>query len=307
MKFYTIDQLNEINQQDNLPARFAVIGNPVSHSLSPQLHQPALDQLDEQSRYVRIEIEEGQVAPAFDKLFAAGFRGINVTVPHKLEALAACHHVDPAAKTMGAVNTIVFDEEGKRSGFNTDGPGFARAIREEFGMDLGDLRVIIIGAGGGAGRAIATQCALENCSQLILANRTAEKLGPMKEELLALENLELLEGPRDRIETIALASPDLQEALAASDLIVNTTSVGLKSTDPTPFPSSWIEPHHLVYDTIYNPERTKLLREAEMQGARTANGLSLLIHQGALSLEYWLGREAPVETMRAGVTDALKG
>ncbi|MGC6466364.1 MAG: shikimate dehydrogenase [Akkermansiaceae bacterium] len=307
MKFYTIDQLNEINQQDNLPARFAVIGNPVSHSLSPQLHQPALDQLDEQSRYVRIEIEEGQVAAAFDKLFAAGFRGINVTVPHKLEALAACHHVDPAAKTMGAVNTIVFDEEGKRSGFNTDGPGFARAIREEFGMDLGDLRVIIIGAGGGAGRAIATQCALENCSQLILANRTAEKLGPMKEELLALENLELLEGPRDRIETIALASPDLQEALAASDLIVNTTSVGLKSTDPTPFPSSWIEPHHLVYDTIYNPERTKLLREAEMQGARTANGLSLLIHQGALSLEYWLGREAPVETMRAGVTDALKG
>lgn len=307
MKFYTIDQLNEINQQDNLPARFAVIGNPVSHSLSPQLHQPALDQLDEQSRYVRIEIEEGQVAPAFDKLFAAGFRGINVTVPHKLEALAACHHVDPAAKTMGAVNTIVFDEEGKRSGFNTDGPGFARAIREEFGMDLGDLRVIIIGAGGGAGRAIATQCALENCSQLILANRTAEKLGPMKEELLALENLELLEGPRDRIETIALASPDLQEALAASDLIVNTTSVGLKSTDPTPFPSSWIEPHHLVYDTIYNPERTKLLREAEMQGARTANGLSLLIHQGALSLVYWLGREAPVETMRAGVTDALKG
>lgn len=307
MKFYTIDQLNEINQQDNLPARFAVIGNPVSHSLSPQLHQPALDQLDEQSRYVRIEIEEGQVAPAFDKLFAAGFRGINVTVPHKLEALAACHHVDPAAKTMGAVNTIVFDEEGKRSGFNTDGPGFARAIREEFGMDLGDLRVIIIGAGGGAGRAIATQCALENCSQLILANRTAEKLGPMKEELLALENLELLEGPRDRIETIALASPDLQEALAASDLIVNTTSVGLKPTDPTPFPSSWIEPHHLVYDTIYNPERTKLLREAEMQGARTANGLSLLIHQGALSLVYWLGREAPVETMRAGVTDALKG
>lgn len=307
MKFHTIDQLNEINQQDNLPARFAVIGNPVSHSLSPQLHQPALDQLDEQSRYVRIEIEEGQVAAAFDKLFAAGFRGINVTVPHKLEALAACHHVDPAAKTMGAVNTIVFDEEGKRSGFNTDGPGFARAIREEFGMDLGDLRVIIIGAGGGAGRAIATQCALENCSQLILANRTAEKLGPMKEELLALENLELLEGPRDRIETIALASPDLQEALAASDLIVNTTSVGLKPTDPTPFPSSWIEPHHLVYDTIYNPERTKLLREAEMQGARTANGLSLLIHQGALSLEYWLGREAPVETMRAGVTDALKG
>lgn len=306
MKAYTIDQLESINEGEDHPARFAVIGNPVAHSLSPQLHQPALNELGEDARYIRMAVKEGQVSEAFDKMFAAGFRGINVTVPHKLEALAACDEVDQAAQTMGAVNTIVFDENGRKSGFNTDGPGFARAIREEFGVDLGDLRVIIIGAGGGAGRAIATQCVLENCSQIILANRTVEKLAPMKEALLKMEHRDLLEGPRDRIETIALSSPGLQEALAASELIINTTSVGLKTTDPTPFPASWIEPHHLVYDTIYNPDRTKLLREAQQQGARVANGLSLLIHQGALSLEYWLGTDAPIETMRKGVEKALR-
>ena len=305
MKSYTIDQLPAINEGEDLPAKFAVIGNPVAHSLSPQLHQPALDQLGENCRYVRIEVEIGKVAEAFEQMFAAGFRGINVTVPHKLEALAACDEVDGAARSMGAVNTIVFDENGRRTGFNTDGPGFARAIREEFGVDLGDLRIIIIGAGGGAGRAIGTQSILENCSQLILANRTLEKLHPIKEELLTLAHRDMLEGPRDRIEIISLSSPDLQEAIAASELIINTTSIGLKNTDPTPFPAAWIEPHHLVYDTIYNPSRTKLLREASLQGARIANGLSLLIHQGALSLEYWLGKEIPIETMRTGVKEAL--
>jgi shikimate dehydrogenase len=307
MKAFTIDQLEAINLNYEHPARYGVIGNPVAHSLSPQLHQPALDKLGENARYVRVQVESGEVEKAFDQMFAAGFRGINVTVPHKLEALSACHDVDPAARIMGAVNTIVFDEQGRRKGFNTDGPGFARAIREEFGVDLGDLRVMIIGAGGGAGRAIATQCALENCSQLILVNRTVEKITTMKKELLELENLEILEGPRDRIESIALSSPHLKEAMGASDLIINTTSVGLKTTDGTPFSTSWIEPHHLVYDTIYNPERTQLLREAQIQGARVANGLSLLIHQGALSLEYWLGKIAPIDQMRAGVKNALRG
>jgi len=128
----------------------------------------------------------------------------------------------------------------------------------------------------------------------------------MMGELQQLSNSETLEGPRDRISTISLSDPALEEAIAASELIINTTSVGLKSGDPSPFPSHWVEPHHLVYDSIYHPSRTRLLREAEGQGARIANGLSLLIHQGALSLEYWLNREVPIEAMRQGVLDAIK-
>lgn len=306
MNYFTLDQLSEINSGHDHPAKFAVIGNPVAHSLSPQLHQPALNELKLDCRYIRVEVPEGQVNEAFEKMYAAGIRGINVTVPHKLEALEACHQVEPAASSMGAVNTIVFNAEGQRTGFNTDGPGFVRAIREEFGMDLGDLRVIIIGAGGGAGRAIATQCALEGCPQLILANRTLEKLTPMREELTRLTQSEKLEGPRDRIEIHSLDDPILEEAIGASDLIINTTSVGLKSSDPAPFPPHWVEPHHLVYDTIYNPSRTHLLRDAESQGARIANGLSLLLHQGALSLEHWLNQDAPVDAMRQGLLDFLK-
>ena len=306
MNYFTLDQLSEINSGHDHPAKFAVIGNPVAHSLSPQLHQPALNELKLDCRYIRVEVPEEQVNEAFEKMYAAGIRGINVTVPHKLEALEACHQVEPAASSMGAVNTIVFNAEGQRTGFNTDGPGFVRAIREEFGMDLGDLRVIIIGAGGGAGRAIATQCALEGCPQLILANRTLEKLTPMREELTRLTQSEKLEGPRDRIEIRSLDDPILEEAIGASDLIINTTSVGLKSSDPAPFPPHWVEPHHLVYDTIYNPSRTHLLRDAESQGARIANGLSLLLHQGALSLEHWLNQDAPVDAMRQGLLDSLK-
>lgn len=305
MNSYTLADLPSINEGAAKPARFAVIGNPVKHSLSPQLHQPALDALGVDARYVRIEVEPDQVAEAFEKLHAAGFRGLNVTVPHKLEALEACHTVDPAAASMGAVNTIVFDQNGKRTGFNTDGPGFARAIREEFSVDLGDLKVIIIGAGGGAGRAIATQCIIENCSQVILVNRTVEKLIPIKEQLTTLIHREDLEGNRDRIEIMSLDDPRVESAIEASELIINTTSVGLKAADPSPFQSRWVEPHHLVYDTIYNPSRTRLLRDAEVQGARIANGLSLLLHQGALSLEYWLNQDAPIAVMRAGLQQAL--
>ena len=145
MKYYTIDKLSTLNQNKKKLARFAVIGNPVEHSLSPQLHQPALDDLGEDARYIRVEVKAGQVYEAFQKLYSAGIHGINVTVPHKLEALEACDIVDPAAQIMGAVNTIVFDQDGKGTGFNTDGPGFARAIREEFSVDLGDLKVIIVG------------------------------------------------------------------------------------------------------------------------------------------------------------------
>lgn len=307
MTYYTLAELSSINDGHEKPARYGVLGNPVHHSLSPQLQQPALDHLGIDARYIRLEVDPGAVAGALQRLFEAGFCGVNVTVPHKLEALEACEFVDPAARTMGAVNTIIFDEKGQRAGFNTDGPGLARAIREEFSVDLGDLKVIIIGAGGGAGRAIATQCVLENCSQVILANRTLAKIEAIRDDLAAMIDREDLEGPREWIEILALEDPGLREALQSSDLIINATSVGLQPTDPAPFPSRWIEPYHLVYDTIYNPARTRLLRDAQSQGAKVANGLSLLVHQGALSLEYWLGREAPLDLMRAGVKDALTG
>ena len=294
MKYYTLESLGELNVGEEKPARYAVIGNPVAHSLSPQLHQPALDKMGIDGRYVRVEVRPGEVDLAFQKMREAGIEGINVTVPHKLEALEACDEVGEGAMLMGAVNTIVFEGE-KRGGFNTDGPGFVRAIKEDFEVDVSGLKVCIVGAGGGAGRAIATQCVLEDCEGLVLANRSLGKLEEMKKELASRSESEL--------KIFSLDEPDLEEAVGNSDLIVNTTSLGLKESDPSPVPVEWISQGQMVYDTIY--KRTALLVGAEKIGAKTAGGLSLLLHQGVLALEKWVDREVPVEAMREGLERAV--
>src|SRR6478609_1006738 len=152
---YTLEDLTTRDLLDagsNNPARLAVIGHPVAHSASPRMHQAALDELGNDLRYIRLDIEPGQVGEAFNRMRALGFIGCNVTVPHKLEAMEHCE-VHPDAKLLGAVNTIRFDDDAIR-GFNTDGPGFARAIEDEFDVEFASLKVAIAGAGGGAGQAI---------------------------------------------------------------------------------------------------------------------------------------------------------
>jgi shikimate dehydrogenase len=304
---YTLDDLESRERLDEgaaQPARLAVIGHPVAHSLSPQLHQPALDGAEAGMRYIRIEVEPGRLKDAFAALVSLGFVGVNVTVPHKFEALDACDEVDEGAAALGAVNTVLF-ENGQALGFNTDGPGFVLAIREVFSVDIKDLRVLIVGAGGGAGQAIATQCAREGCERLLLANRTITKAEALQERLGPYFHSEKLEGPGERLEVIPLDSPLLADECGHIDLVVNTTSVGLKRTDPSPLPAHCLQPHHLVYDTIYSPPETRLLSEASRSGARTANGLSLLLHQGVLAYELWFPGHRPVETMRGALQSAL--
>ena len=280
-----------------LPARLAVIGQPVAHSASPAMQQAALDARGIGLRYVRLEVEPGRVGEALARMRDLGFIGCNVTVPHKFEALAACARVDPAAADLGAVNTVCFDGGGS-DGFNTDGPGFVRAIREEFGVEVRDLRVLLVGAGGGAGHAIASQCAREGCEELVLVNRTAGKLAALAAKL----------GPRlpgARLRTLALDDPRLGETAAGCDLIVNCTSLGLRAADPAPLPAAFVLGRHLLYDTIYQPPRTALLRAGEQVGARVANGASMLLHQGALAFERWFGGDAPLAAMRAGLAGSL--
>lgn len=301
---YTLSDLDKpeaLNPSEEKPARLAVIGCPVTHSKSPQLHQPALDALDIDARYIRLELQPGELSAAFQKMRALGFIGTNVTVPHKFEALSCCSSLDPIAETLGAVNTVLFGEGDETLGFNTDGPGFVRAIREDFSVDVRDLKILILGAGGGAGQALATQCAREGCEQLILVNRSVDKIQALSTKLAPLFSSERLEGPGDRVQALSFDDPHLPELVGHCELIIQTTSLGLKATDPSPLPGNLIEPHHLVYDTIYEPSRTKFLRLAENNGARIANGLSLLLHQGALSFEYWFPGTTPLAAMRNGL------
>lgn len=304
---YTLDDLasrNRLDEGAEHPARLAVLGSPVAHSLSPQLHQPALDEIEAGARYVRIEVEPGRIADALAALDKLDFIGANVTVPHKFEALSAVDEVEQSAQVLGAVNTILFDN-GRTLGFNTDGPGFVRAIHEDFLVDVKDLRIMVVGAGGGAGQAIAAQCAMEGCERLVLVNRTIEKAQELAHRLAAYIASDRLEGPGDRIGVLSLPSPELLPESDHIDLIVNCTSVGLKRTDPSPVPAPCLQPHHLVYDTIYNPPETRLLSEARQNGARVANGLSLLLYQGVLAFEHWFPGRRPLDTMRSALREVV--
>lgn len=283
--------------------RLGVLGSPVEHSLSPAMHNAALAALGSDVRYAKIECPPEKLAEAIDLARRAGFLGLNLTIPHKFEALKLCTELDDTALQLGAVNTLLFD--GTRTvGFNTDGPGLVRAIREVFSFDLRDLRVMILGAGGGAGTAAALQCALEKCPRLVLVNRTEDKAREVAKRAFQLLHTDRLEGPDDRVTVIPLENAALQEQLTRTDLVINATSLGMKRTDPRLIPAAIITPDLMVYDMVYRPAVTRLLEDASNAGARTANGLSLLLHQGALSLEIWLNRPAPLDTMRAALTSA---
>ena len=198
------------------------------------------------------------------------------------------------------MNTIRLRDK-KLVGANTDGEGFLRAIRAEFSVDVRDLRVMIIGAGGGTGRAIAWQCALENCERLVLINRTPEKANAIRERLRPFFMEPRVLGPAARLEAIAWEESSIRMQLADTDLIVNATPLGMNSSDPAPIPARLLAPHHMVFDCVYGPSKTALLHAAEQAGARSANGISMLLHQGALSFSIWFDREPPIDAMRTAL------
>ncbi len=293
---YTLDDLISRAALDagaGKPARLAVLGWPVAHSASPRMHQPALDANGIDCRYIRLEVEPGQIPEAFSRMRALGFIGCNVTVPHKLDALETCTEVHPDARALGAVNTVRFDPDATR-GFNTDGPGFARAVEDDFGVKIASMKVAIAGAGGGAGQAIATQCVLLGVEKLVLVNRTVEKLGPLVTRLKEL-------GSTTEIIPLSFDDAMLADHCRSCDLLVNTSSLGLKPGDPPILSASCLKPGHLVYDTIYQPPVTPLLALAVESGCRTSNGLSMLLHQGALAFQHWFPQTEPLAVMRAAL------
>jgi shikimate dehydrogenase len=285
------------------PARLSVFGDPVAHSKSPAFHNAALRAAGIDAQYVKIHVTPEEFPASLGALPAAGFIGTNVTIPHKAAALATVDEADDYARASGAVNTVVVEGE-RLLGFNTDGPGFVRAIRESFLADVRDLRVMILGAGGGAGRAIAVQCAIERCERLVLVNRTVEKARELAKELAPRMRSDRLLGPAERLVAIPHETAALAAEMAHIDLVVNATSIGMKRSDPPLLPQSLLTPSLMVYDAIYSSGKTRLVEDAEQAGARAANGLSMLLHQGALSFEIWFNRPAPLDAMRAALLAA---
>ncbi|MGV3662700.1 MAG: shikimate dehydrogenase [Prosthecobacter sp.] len=299
-EFLTFDELmgwRAVAARFTPPARLAVIGDPIAHSRSPQMHNPALQACGIDAQYVRVQVPSGQVPQAFRQFAACGFLGVNITIPHKFEALDAVDVLDPLARQLGAVNTLAI-REGKLHGFNSDGPGFLRSVREAFGAEVRDLRVLILGAGGGAGRAVAVQSALEGCPRLVLANRTAAKAQALANEIAALS-------PSTEVKAVSWSDATVAEEMPGIDLLVNATSLGMKEGDARLLPAECLRAQHCVFDMVYRAGgETPLLADARRAGARTVDGLTLLLHQGAISFEHWFDRPAPVEAMREGLRKA---
>jgi len=278
------------------PARLAVIGDPVAHSLSPQMHNPALAARGIDAQYIRVQVAPGRVKEALELFRGHGFAGINCTIPHKFEALAAMDEIDPLAQKLGAVNTVLI-RDGKFTGFNSDGPGFLRAVEEIFGTSVQGRKVLIVGAGGGAGQAVAKQCVISGCSHLFLVNRTVEKV----QDLVTMLKL----SSAAEIHAAALSSPELRDFVSEADLIVNATSLGLKEGDLDVLPHSLITARHWVFDMVYRKGgTTPLIAAARDAGAACCDGLPLLLHQGAVSFGHWFGEPVPLEVMREGLRAA---
>ncbi len=291
-----LEKWREIARDIDPPIRLGVFGDPVAHSLSPDIQNAALRACEIDAQYARFHIRANELSSALRFLRNLDFAGVNLTVPHKIAGFAQVDEADESASRVGAVNTIRVRDK-KLVGSNTDGEGFLRAIRSEFSVDLRDLRVLIIGAGGGTGRATAWQCALENCERLVLVNRTVEKANALAELLRSFFMEARVLGPAARLEAVAWEESVMRMQLADIDLIVNATPLGMNPSDSAPIPGRLIAPHHMVFDCVYGRSKTALLRAAEQAGARRANGISMLLHQGALSFSIWFDREPPIDAM----------
>ena len=292
--YYTINDVAQLCAQE--PVALGVIGNPIAHSKSPQMQQAALDTDSHPYRYIRLlaGMDDGEFEKLLRQLEELNFIGVNVTVPFKKKALAVAREADALSTLCGAANTLKRHPEGGWTAINTDGPGFAAAIQELSGKPLNELRVMILGACGGAGSALAAQCVLSECRALCLVNRPRPELQQMANKLATRYTGEL--------RTCNFDSPELRTAVAQADLIVNATSLGLKEGDPLPLPTEWLSPGHMVYDIVTHD--TPLRKAAAERGCLTDNGLAMLLWQGAYAYNYWFGNMPDIACMRKALQQA---
>jgi shikimate dehydrogenase len=264
-----------------------VIGDPVAHSLSPNLHNAAFAACGLDWVYVAFPVVRGRGGAAVAAARDLGLAGLNVTMPHKAEVAAACDDLTADAAVLASVNTVVIRPDGKAMGATTDGDGFLAALAGD-GIEVAGRRVLVLGAGGAA-RAVV----------LVLGRAGAEVTVAARRMEMARAAAGLAPGAR------ALVLADAVGGADASDVVVNATPLGMGGEHP-PLDPGRLGPRHTVVDLIYHPAETPLLAAARAQGARTQNGLPMLVHQAALSFRLWTGVEAPLEVMQSAAEAALR-
>ncbi len=280
-----------------------IIGYPLKHSVSPNFQQAALDYYKLDIRYEAWEVKAADLSSAINRLRQPQNLGANVTIPYKETTLHLVDEADDFASLIGAVNTVV-NHDGKLLGFNTDAYGFLRALHDDAKFKPENKSVVILGAGGAA-RAVAFALLKEKISSLIIANRTLAKAESLASSLAKhIANNKI----KTEIAAVPWQSSKVIKALGSGQLIINCTSLGMRGSsyeEKSPLSSNLIPKGALVYDLVYNPSETPLLRMAQKAGARTIGGLPMLVYQGAASFKLWTGREAPLDIMLSAARQAL--
>ncbi|MDZ7705659.1 MAG: shikimate dehydrogenase [Trueperaceae bacterium] len=268
-----------------------LLAHPAGHSVSPAMHNAAFERLGIDAHYQALDVPADRLAATVESLRSAAVLGANVTVPHKLAVMPLLDSLSDAARSVGAVNTIV-NRDGELHGDNTDAAGFTRALVDDAGVSLRGKKAVMLGAGGAA-RAVAYALLTAGVARLDVYNRTRERA-------------EQLAGMFAHIGTIdPLLDDNLHDTVRGADLLVNTTTVGMghvrndlqEGDGASPLPLHSLPQRGFVCDIIYRPRKTKLLKDAEAQGLATQNGLAMLVYQGAESFRRWTGRDAPIEVM----------
>lgn len=264
-----------------------MFGHPVSHSMSPVMHNAAIEHLRIDYVYVPFHVLPAALERAVGGVRALDIAGVNITIPHKERVISFLDEISDQACQIGSVNTVV-NRDGRLSGDTTDGPGFVRSVEAVWGA-IDGARVLILGAGGSA-KAVSFALARLGC-RLVIANRTRERGAELAHSLMAAFG-------ENAARSVGLERDELTREIEDADLLVNTTSVGMSpAVGGIPIDPDLLRPGMMVYDLVYNPLRTRLVEEAESRGARAVSGLGMLVYQGALSFEMWTGAEAPVEVM----------
>ena len=274
-----------------------IIGDPIEHTMSPAMHNAAFKALGLDYVYIPFKVKSLELKKAAEGIRGLNFRGMNVTIPHKVAVMQFLDRIDPLAEKIGAVNTIVNDG-GILTGYNTDATGFLQTLHDR-NVEPAEKKVLLLGAGGAA-RAISHILTREK-AQLTILNR--------KQELSWAEDLaaRLSRNYKADIKAGELTNENLKKAINAADLLVNATSLGMSpDVDETPVPADLLHANLTVFDIIYNPLPTRLLREAAATGAKTIDGLEMLVRQGAASFEIWTKIKPPVDVMRQAVLSLLQ-
>lgn len=273
----------------------ALLGSPVAHSISPLMHNEAFQLLDLDYTYLCFEVNEETLPAAVDGLKACGIRGFNLTMPNKNKIVELLDELSPAARLIGAVNTVVNDD-GHLTGYNTDGVGYMQAVKDA-GYDITGKAITIMGAGGAA-TAICAQAALDGVEKIHIFARETSRFWDRTQKLAENINstLPCKAVLHENKDTAALA-----QAISESALLLNATSVGMApNTEGTIIEdTSLYHPDLIVSDVIYNPRETRFLKEAREAGCRTFNGMYMLLYQGAEAFRLWTGKEMPVKEIKA--------